>query len=107
MKNEFVWHFPKFQREQSLIYLSETTPVSPIENGAGTDTNGNGNTCLAFTIYPESAVMSQITKYLNRLDLMGFRIISSTVDNSSVETNCIKKCYTWTLQTSPGLSLGS
>lgn len=31
---------------------------------------------------------------------MGFNIISSTVD-SSVETNCNKKCYIWTLQTKP------
>jgi hypothetical protein len=109
LKNEFQSYFPNFSYEGGVLSKNETQLG---DFGASEDdesyetvdalsnlnpTNRRGSPSRTRALFVEPLMLSTVTRYLNRLDKMGFTIVGSVID-SSVENNCNKKCYVWTLQ---------
>ena len=112
LKNEFLSYFPNFNYEGGVLSKSETHSVGSV---ASDDEENLDNHEVAHPNrqrrhsrnrpacpFVEPVMITTATRYLNRLDKMGFTIISSTVD-SSVENNYNKKCYVWTVQRSSSI----
>jgi len=103
LKNEFLSYFPNFNYEGGVLCKNETSLTGfgmPVEDSNFENESPPGRIRRSSQMFVEPLMFSTATRYLNRLSKMGFSVVSSTVD-SSVENNYNKKCYVWTLQTTP------